>query len=108
MSTFDKYFGSGSKIGKAADKVARAAGGGGIVDYAGGKGSKKDAIKSAAKVGLTIASLTPIGRAAKFVGTASKAKRANRIIENTGNAVGRMGGSYKPYRGWVGKRGSFR
>lgn len=118
MGWFNKKYGPDSKLGKGADKVARAVGGGGLVDYMGGRGSKKNAVESAAKVASVIFPIGGIGIAAKAANAARKAapigtrltkqagvkvkhwmdNKRGMTIPSRGNHVGRSGTSYKPYR----------
>ena len=100
-------FGSKGKVGKAAKAISNASGGAGLTNYFGGRGSKRDAVKSAGKVGLTVASLAA-GGAVAGLSKAGKAKTVvkhwkdykgpGKVIGGRGNSVGRSGTSYKPYR----------
>jgi hypothetical protein len=110
-SAWEKHVGAKSAVGKAANVVARASGGGGIIDYAGGKASLKDAGKSALYVGANLSTLAVGGAALRGLKGASQIAKAGPKVKHwtnykgpgkvhggRGNTVGRSGTSYKPYR----------
>jgi len=82
MNFYDKYLGNNSKIGKGAKKVSDLAGGRGITEYAAGRGTKKEALKSVGKVALSMAA---VGGGIAAVGAKVVAKKA--IIHGGGKAV---------------------
>lgn len=67
-----------SGIGRAAQKISNVAGGKGITDYFGGRGSKSGAIKSAARVAGTIGTLAA-GGALGAVAKAGKGMKAAKV-----------------------------
>ena len=109
MGWFNNKYGPNSKLGKGADKIAGAVGGRGLVDYMGGRGTKRGAVESAAKVASVILPTGGLGIAAKALSKAPKVakpvikhwmnnKSRGSTIPSRGNHVGRSGTSYKPYR----------
>jgi hypothetical protein len=96
--TYNRTLGSGSYIGKGAKKVSDWAGGSGLTDYAGGRGSKRGAVESGLKVAKTMGNVALLG-----LGGAGK-KVAGRGIAKVKKAwnmarTGTAKGITKPGRG---------
>jgi hypothetical protein len=77
----EKFTGSGSWVGKGAQKVSDWAGGRGIQDYAGGTGSKRGAVESGLKVARTVGNVATFGLGAGLLKGATKAKK---VAKSTG------------------------
>jgi hypothetical protein len=74
-------FSSKGKIGKTAKAISNASGGSGLTDYYGGRGSKREAVKSAGRVALTVGSLAAGGALGGAVKGLSKAKTVSKGLK---------------------------
>jgi hypothetical protein len=73
-------YGSKSRVGRAAKTVSDFFGGRGITDYYGGKGSKKGAMKSAAKVAFNVGTMAA-GGALGGAARAAKLAKGRKVIK---------------------------